>query len=162
MIFLTVGTQFGFDRLVKAVDECIEKGLIEHEIFAQIGEGKYLPKNMKYVKTMDKVDYDRAVEECDGLISHAGMGSIAMAFSHQKPLLVMPRRACFGEVVNDHQIEISSLFQEEGYLLAAMNEGDIPDKISLLMEFGPKIRESRAQPIINEINNFLKQWQNMI
>ena len=28
MIFLTVGTQFGFDRLVRAVDEAVEQGLI--------------------------------------------------------------------------------------------------------------------------------------
>ena len=39
MIFLAVGTQFGFDRLVKVVDEAIGWQLIQDAVFAQIGPG---------------------------------------------------------------------------------------------------------------------------
>jgi len=36
MIFLTVGTQFPFDRLVKAVDETVRKNGLDEQIFAQV------------------------------------------------------------------------------------------------------------------------------
>lgn len=36
IILLTVGTQFSFDRLVKAVDDALDNGLVDEEIFAQI------------------------------------------------------------------------------------------------------------------------------
>lgn len=159
MIFLTVGTQFGFDRLVVAVDQCISDGLINCDIFAQIGEGSYVPRHMKFVKFMEKGEYDQTILNSDGLISHAGMGSISMAFSTNKPLLVMPRRACFKEVVNDHQVEIARLFEQEGYLLMAMDEKDIPAKITQLLQFVPKRREAKFQPILDRLNQFL--WGSM-
>ena len=43
MIFLTVGTQFSFDRLVIAIDRIIDDGLISEPVFAQIGESSYKP-----------------------------------------------------------------------------------------------------------------------
>ena len=54
MIFLAVGTQFGFDRLVKVVDEAIGRQLIQDTVFAQIGPGSYLPKRMEYVVSLEK------------------------------------------------------------------------------------------------------------
>jgi UDP-N-acetylglucosamine transferase subunit ALG13 len=49
MIFLTVGTQFPFDRLVRAVDEAFDNGAIDEEVFAQIGETSYRPRNFEQV-----------------------------------------------------------------------------------------------------------------
>ena len=58
MIFLTVGTQFGFDRLVKAVDEAIERRFIQEKVYAQIGPGRYLPKQMEYAVNLEKEDFN--------------------------------------------------------------------------------------------------------
>ena len=38
MIFLTVGSRYGFDRLVRAVDGLVERGVITDEVVAQIGD----------------------------------------------------------------------------------------------------------------------------
>ena len=49
MIFLTLGSQkFQFNRLLQAVDELIEKGIIVDETFAQIGYSDYQPKHFEY------------------------------------------------------------------------------------------------------------------
>ena len=38
MIFITLGSQkFQFNRLLKTVDELVERGIIKEEVFAQIG-----------------------------------------------------------------------------------------------------------------------------
>ena len=46
MIFVTLGTQkFQLNRLLKLIDEYIEKGIIKDEVFAQIGNTDYIPVN---------------------------------------------------------------------------------------------------------------------
>ena len=92
MIFLTVGTYpLPFDRLVKATDTAIMEGLIEEEVFAQIGLCSYMPQNMEYVEMLQKEAFDSYFQKASSVISHAGIGTITMALDNEKPLLVMPR-----------------------------------------------------------------------
>jgi len=107
MIFLTVGTQFPFDRLVRAVDDIIEEGLISEALFAQIGESSYKPRNFESVACLEKGIYDDYVKQASSIIGHAGMGTINMALYNHKPLLVMPRLKRYNEVVNDHQLAVA-------------------------------------------------------
>lgn len=104
MIFLTVGTLFPFDRLVRAIDAAVGEGLIEDEIFAQVGENSYKPRNFESLPSLKKDLFDKYFTEASFIISHAGMGTITMALSHNKPLLVMPRLKHYKEHVNDHQV----------------------------------------------------------
>ncbi len=155
MIFLTVGTQFGFDRLSKAIDAAISNGLVSTEIFGQIGEGKYIPQNFKWCRNLEKEMFDKTLADAEAIISHAGMGTITMALEHSKPLLVMPRLAKHKEVVNDHQTGIAKRFQELGHLLLAENEEELPAKIELLKTFLPKPRENQADKVAERIIQFL-------
>ena len=46
MVFITLGSQkFQFNRLLRAVDELIEKKVIQEDVFAQTGYSDYEPKN---------------------------------------------------------------------------------------------------------------------
>ncbi|MDO8301772.1 MAG: beta(1,3)galactosyltransferase EpsH, partial [Sedimentisphaerales bacterium] len=58
MIFLTVGTQFPFDRLLRAVDDAIDRGTAGEEIYAQIGESRYVPRNFKGIASVPKAEFD--------------------------------------------------------------------------------------------------------
>jgi UDP-N-acetylglucosamine transferase subunit ALG13 len=157
MIFLTVGTQFGFDRLVKTVDEAIAGGLIQESVFAQIGPGQYLPKRMEYVVSLEKDAFDKKLHSCDAIISHAGMGNIALALEMNKPLLVLPRRRKYGEVVNDHQVETARKFEELGHILVAYDTDQLPEKIKQLKTFVPKPRRPNRQGVIDRITQFLSE-----
>lgn len=159
MIFLSVGTQFSFDRLVKAVDEAISKKAVKDEVFAQIGPTVYEPAVMKYVNNLDKEEFDQVFRSCDAIISHAGMGNIALAMKARKPLLVLPRLAEYGEVVNDHQMSTAKKFEELGYLLAAYNENELIAKIQLLKNFTPKSRIPNRQGVVDEISNYLNSLE---
>ena len=110
MIFLTVGTQFPFDRLVRAVDQAVERSGCAVEIFAQIADSVYRPRCFDAVSYLQKDDFDKNMREASSIISHAGMGTITAALEGKKPLLVMPRLRKFGEVVNDHQVAIAKKF----------------------------------------------------
>ena len=156
MIFLTVGTQFPFDRLVRAVDKAMHKGLITDEVIAQIGKTYYTPKHFKGIEYLEKSLFDETVRHSNAIISHAGIGSIIIAFEYDKPLLVMPRLARFKEVVNDHQVGIALKFAEAGHLLAAMDESELPAKIEQLKNFVPRPRVNQAGQVVARLRRFLE------
>jgi beta-1,4-N-acetylglucosaminyltransferase len=158
MIFLTVGTQFPFDRLVKSIDEFINQNGFEDEIFAQIGKSTYRPRNFEYVEFLNKKNFDGYVNNASGLISHAGIGIIMQSLDNSKPLLVMPRLRKLGEVVNDHQLAIAKKFEESGHILAAYSEKELPMKIKQLNTFRLKKRETQAHLVIKRISRFLNEF----
>lgn len=156
MIFLTVGTQFPFDRLVKAVDEVVGDNRFNGQIFAQVGTTSYRPKNFEAASELEKTLFDKYFSEADGIISHAGMGTITMAREKGKPLLVMPRLRKYGEVVNDHQLDIACRFEKLGYLLVAHSKEDLPEKMQQLKTFVPRERETQPEAVSERIAQFLK------
>jgi beta-1,4-N-acetylglucosaminyltransferase len=155
MIFLAVGTQFPFDRLVKALDECLDAGLFEEEIFGQIGDTSYKPRNFKSTPFLEKREFDHFLIEASGVIGHAGIGIIRTALENNKPLLVMPRLKKYHEVVHDHQVEIARKFEALGHLLVAYNENELFTKAQDLKRFIPKKREIQVDSVVKRISDFL-------
>ena len=160
MIFLTVGTQFPFDRLVKAVDAAIDAGLINEQVLGQIGDGSYRPRNFGAVPSLDKKVFDTHVAEASAVISHAGMGIISMALAHKKPILVMPRLSKYREVVNDHQVAIARKFEQIGCILVAYDAAQLPEKIKQLPTFVPLARNVQPTLVAERIRVFLDQLVN--
>ena len=155
MIFLTVGTQFPFDRLVRAVDSIIDKGLISETLFAQIGESSYKPRNFESAACLEKGVFDDYMRQASGIIGHAGMGTITMALSNRKPLLVMPRLKRYHEVVNDHQLAIAKKFSELGHILAVYDAKDLPEGVRRLESFVPLGRKANPEAVADRIVRFL-------
>ncbi|MEN6426533.1 MAG: glycosyltransferase [Phycisphaerales bacterium] len=155
MIFLTVGTQFPFDRLVKTVDDLVASGVIEEEVFSQVGDDAYQPRSFKAVASLDKKAFDECIHKASAIISHAGMGTITMALDTGKPLLAMPRLKRYGEVVNDHQVAIARKFEQLGHLLVAYEPEELAGKVKLLRDFKPKPRQVQPEAVARRIAEFL-------
>jgi len=159
MIFLTVGTQFPLDRLIRAIDIICGQGMIDEEIFAQIGETSYKPHNFESVASLEKNMFDKYFKKATSVISHAGMGTITMSLDNHKPLLVMPRSKKYGEVVNDHQATIARKFEELGHILVAYDVEDLPNSIRKLKEFVPMERKANPKAVAERIRCFLNSLQ---
>jgi beta-1,4-N-acetylglucosaminyltransferase len=157
MIFLTVGTQFPFDRLLRAIDDAIGNRTAVEEIYAQVGESKYVPRNFKGIALLPKAEFDKYLAKASAVIGHAGMGTITAALEHNKPLLVMPRLKKFGEVVNDHQVGIAKKFEQAGLLLAAYTAEELPLCLTKLKTFVPKSRECATEAVVERISQFLQE-----
>jgi len=157
MIFLTVGTQFPFDRLVKAVDQAVERNGCDIEVFAQIADSSYQPHCFDAVSYLQKEDFDRNMREASAIISHAGMGTITAALENNKPMLVMPRLRKYHEVVNDHQVAIARKFEQMGHLVAAYSEEEVPDKVRTLERFVPTERMKCVDAVTQRISSFIQQ-----
>jgi UDP-N-acetylglucosamine transferase subunit ALG13 len=157
MIFLTVGTQFPFDRLVRAIDEVISQNGFEEKIFAQIGCGSYRPNNIEILPSLEKRAFNKYIFDSSFVIGHAGMGTIITSLEYNKPLLVMPRLKKYGEVVNNHQVDIARKFEKLGHILVAYHEQELAEKIQQLRSFVPKPRQNQAKAVANRIAEFLEQ-----
>jgi UDP-N-acetylglucosamine transferase subunit ALG13 len=103
MIFVTVGTQLPFDRLVLAVDAWAKR-VQREDVLAQVGMDARLPSFIESRPTMPPGDFRQCIEDAALVIGHAGMGTIISALELGKPLIIMPRRAHLGEHRNDHQL----------------------------------------------------------
>lgn len=110
VIFLTVGTQLAFDRLVRQVDEWAAASGVE--VFGQIGPGQYIPRHFRFEQFVHPSEFERRMDESDCIVSHAGMGTILSAMQYGKPALLMARRASLGEHRNEHQLSTARKFKD--------------------------------------------------
>ena len=103
MIFVAVGTQFPFDRLIENMDEWAANN--NETVIAQIAGGDYLPKNMAWERFLEAEQYNQHIKNASVFVSHAGMGNIISARNHNTPIIVMNRQFELGEHRNNHQAE---------------------------------------------------------
>ena len=118
VIFVTVGGQLPFDRLVRAVDQwAFQEG--RTDVFAQIGESSKPPTHIEWQRFLAPPDFQSKAREAEVIIAHAGMGSILTALEFGKPIVLMPRRKHLGEHRNDHQwATVKHLSQDVGIVVA--------------------------------------------
>lgn len=124
MIFVTVGTQLAFDRLIEAVDSWAET-VGGDEIFAQIGPGAYKPRHLEYRDYISPGEHQERMAAADVIVAHAGMGTILRALELGTPVLVMPRKAALGEHRNDHQLATAARFSEAGRVTVFDDEHEL-------------------------------------
>lgn len=130
LIFLTIGTHEPFDRLLRVADKWIEQTSYNHELVAQAvspNSGAYIPKNFRIIPHLSPADYEELVLQADLIVSHAGMGSILTAFTHGKPIVIMPRRGHLRETRNDHQYTTVRHLMKRPGLFVAQDEMDFPN-----------------------------------
>ena len=160
MIFVTVGYQMAFDRLIEAVD--LWAGAHpDTALFAQIGPSEFEPANMPYTEFMEPSEFKERVEGCSVLVAHAGMGSILTALQYGKPILVMPRHAARNETRNDHQIATSQRLASRPGIEVAMDESEIADKLDRLasLECPPKISATASPELVERLKRFVNTGQ---
>ncbi|WP_394916328.1 PssE/Cps14G family polysaccharide biosynthesis glycosyltransferase [uncultured Robinsoniella sp.] len=113
MIFLTLGSQmFQFNRVLKEIDDLIEKKIIDEEVVAQIGYSDYEPRNYQYKKFFDREEFSVIMDQCTIVITHGGTGAIISAVKKNKKVIAVPRLKKYGEHVDDHQLQLLHQFSE--------------------------------------------------
>ena len=110
MIFLTVGTQLPFDRLVTMVDSWAQTQQTK-KVIAQIGNSSLRPKNIECSAYMTAKECKACFLDSEIIVSHAGMGTILTALDLGKRLVIVPRLASMGEHRNDHQLATAEQFK---------------------------------------------------
>jgi UDP-N-acetylglucosamine transferase subunit ALG13 len=128
LIFVTVGAQMPFDRMVHAVDEWA-RARGRDDVFAQIGASEAPPRYVRWAKFLDPPDFLAMYRAAELVVAHAGTGSILQAMELGRPVLVMPRRAALRETRNDHQIATAERFHAMGRVPVAWDERDLVEQL---------------------------------
>ena len=106
-VFVTVGTQLPFERLIRAVERwAIDEQLVE-TVFTQCGPTTTPPKLLRWAKFIDVACCLEETAKADLVVGHAGMGTILTALELGKPIIVLPREAARQEHRNNHQIDMA-------------------------------------------------------
>lgn len=160
MIFVTVGTQLPFDRMIGTVDSWLEGR--EIECFAQTAGGELQLRHMKSKPFLDAAEFDDCFARADLVIAHAGMGSILSALSSGKRLLIVPRRAALGEHRNDHQMATARRFESVAGVRVVYDHADLPDVITQMLDGDDEASVERISPyapdsLINGLRNLIEK-----
>jgi len=152
VIFVTVGHQTPFDRLIRAMDEWAG-ATGRRDVIAQVGNGHYRPRHLDASPFMTPQQFRGHMNQASAVVAHAGTGTIIAALHYRKPLLVLPRLARLGETRNDHQIPTARYFAEAGYILAASDARDLIQKMQELEFFSPKemVNHSASPELIQRL-----------
>ncbi len=157
-IFITVGTDQSFDRMVKVVDDWA--GNIERQnVFAQIGQTDWKPANIDFANFLSPTAFLEKLVSASIIIGHAGMGTILTALKHQKPILVMPKRASLGEHRNEHQLATARRLLDLDKVEVAFDEDELREKLACLKTITPKNKIGKyASPnLTNAIASFINK-----
>ena len=155
MIFITVGSQLTFDRLLKAVDKEIEKGNIKDQVIVQGGKTKHKSKYMTIIKYLDLDEFENYIKNADLIISHGGVGSIIDALKYNKTVIATPRLKKYKEALNDHQIQIIENFGIEGYIIPLLDLTELNLAIEKVKTFKPKKYKSNTSNMVKLIEDFI-------
>jgi UDP-N-acetylglucosamine transferase subunit ALG13 len=127
-VFVTVGTnETRFDRLVEAAGRLVPEG--ERVVLQRGSSGLGAPGTdchdfMTYQEICDHVRAARVV------VTHAGVGSVAVALHHGKRPIVVPRLRRFGEAVDDHQLLFARRLAGLGLAQVVEDPADLPSAIA--------------------------------
>lgn len=166
MIFLTIGTQEPFDRLVRAVDQWAA-GHTQTPVFGQLGalrSDSFRPEHFPFSTFMNAADYESRLQSARLIVAHAGMGSIISALTHAIPIIIMPRHAERGEHRNDHQRATAERFRSRAGVWVADDEKALPGLIDTLLVGNAGVSSASIAPyaapeLVATLRSFIHQSQ---
>jgi UDP-N-acetylglucosamine transferase subunit ALG13 len=128
MIFVTAGTTaFPFRRLEELVLE-LQNLYPRKEIILQnpCVVTKSFPKTVKVINFATPAVFESYIKKAEILIVHAGYATVMQSLqcASTKPI-VMPRRRCYKEHVNDHQLYFARFMQKQKLVTVIEKEDQI-------------------------------------
>ncbi len=162
MIFVTVGTQLPFPRMIKAIDQwCRDNSDIP--VFGQVAADSnenVMPQFFPYKEFLQPEEFSRRFDEASIIIAHAGMGSILTALSAGKPIVIMPRKAELKEHRNDHQMATAARFKERDNVYVAETQEEMANTLSSICAVDncqdiSKISSHANEDLVNYLREFI-------
>lgn len=156
MIVVTLGTQrFQMNRLIEAIDGIAPA--MSEEFFVQTGNSTYIPQHCRYQNFLDAEEFQKKIEECSLLITHAGVGTIMRGINAGKPVVVIPRLARYHEHVDDHQVQIAKAFAGKECVLCCEDLDHLSEVIEEARVYPFKPYKSPDRKIEDIILEFIHQ-----
>ena len=122
MIFVTLGTHHDpFPRLIEGLH-----ALDGSDLTVQYGHSPAPLHATEMMQFLPFEDLMGRIRNADAVVTHAGVGSILSCLRLGRTPLVVPRQSCFGEHVDDHQVELTRALADDGKVIPVWDVADLP------------------------------------
>lgn len=147
-LFVTVGTDHHpFDRLMDWVDDWAARHA-DVELIVQHGSTR--PSRVgTSVSMLGSAELGTLYARADIVVSQVGPGTIADANHAGIRPIVVPRRAEFGEVVDDHQVAFGEFMASHERCVAVQTEAELHERLSSALA-DPSLNEYAERAAENE------------
>jgi beta-1,4-N-acetylglucosaminyltransferase len=157
MILVTVGTHNqGFNRLVQAMDELSVQ--LDEPIVIQRGSSTYEPQHAENFQFATGQHMAQLTSEARVVVSHAAAGAIIVALRQGKPLVVVPRLQRFGEVVDDHQLQLAAALADTSKAIAVREPSAATLQAAIDKVTRHKTENVEATQLVQALRQQLQQW----
>lgn len=160
LLFATVGATLPFDRLVETVAKAKRDGLIPERTVVQVGDGGARPSGPDEIHdTIDFSTVQSILARADIVVCHGGTGSIITALREGCRVIALPRLHDLGEHYDDHQLEITSAFEQRGMLGVARSEEEFATALVRARAATPACVTTDPQELIAFLRDLLDRWR---
>lgn len=155
MIFVTVGSLYGFERLIIKMDHIAK--ILDEEVILQIGKTNYEPQNASFFRFKSRKEIANYYDNANLIICHAGIGTIIAALERNKKIIVVPRYKKYGEAYDDHQLQISCVLEREGMAKVVYEIDELYDAIKMINVHHPNTLTS-SNTLGKNLAKYLKKF----
>ncbi len=160
MIFVTVGSQLPFPRLVRAV-EAWAKGAGRDDVFFQVGDTDDAPIGFRSARGLGPAEFEAEIARASMVVGHAGTGTLMAALSAGKPVVMLARRAALSETRNDHQVTTVDRFGGRPAVFATVDESEVGELIEAALRAEPHggsaVGNHATGPLVDRLRSFLNE-----
>jgi UDP-N-acetylglucosamine transferase subunit ALG13 len=130
-VFVTVGNALvPFDRLLGWVDAGLAALDVPVTGVCQHGPSRVRPRGLEPRESLPRDAFEAEMERADVVVCHAGVGTLWSAIRCGHRPIVAARLASFGEIVNDHQLEIVDVLARRGRIVPVDGEAATRDALA--------------------------------
>lgn len=126
-------------------------------MYAQTGYSDYEPKHYGFKKFMDREEFALMEGKADIVLTHGGTGAIIGAVKKGKKVIAVPRRAKYGEHVDDHQLQLLKEFEDMNIIMVCYELDDLNRVYQQIGLAKLEPYHSNQMNIINSIDNFIEE-----
>ena len=155
LIFVTVGTHNKpFDRLIQAADHLAAES--KERVIVQTGTSALPLMFAEGLAFFNKEEMDSYLELARIVVSHGGAGTILTVLKKEKPLVIVPRLKQFGEVSDDHQVELAEALHNKGLATLLEEQSYTNLRIAIARVTKPKCLSGGQEGLAESLRAYLK------
>lgn len=156
MILVLLGTfPTDFKRPLIEIDRLCEAGIITEEVIVQNGYTAFESKHLIFRPFIHPDELMELYKAARIVISQAGTGSLIKGIKLHKKIIAIARLAKYGEVVDDHQVEILEEFTKMNYLLPWHENVPLKEVLDAIEDFTPSTYVSQKEQFIHYLSNYI-------
>jgi len=156
MILVLLGTfPTEFKRPLLEIEKLCQEGLIKEEVIVQNGYTKIESKFLIQIPFIELKDLEALYKKSRIIITHGGSGSLIKGLKLNKKIIAIARLSKYGEVVDDHQLEILNEFEKNHYILHWRENEPLQPLLDAAESFNPAHYQSKKTAIINFLTNYI-------